>query len=494
MNFSTNKMLLGFVIAFIILFLAFFPPMYTSIDEHEYLKNAVLLVSGQLKTADPLDYCGGIIRNSQYQSTYNIGKSVFLIPFLLFPFPFAMLSGLLIHLLNTALFFLILRQRGIDPRFTLLFLFFPAFVWESRTLFSESFALTFLLAGTFFYPGSDSKTGFKKIFLSGLLFGLSAFVRTETVLISLSFAIGLSWAERKKILKPLENPAYFFALGGLVAAILLFGWNSYLYSSPVSTSYGPPTWILSGIGQPLFFSNLLLFVLILLIAYPFMLASLAFSKTLRFELAIAAILTLGLFSQFTNISVFQFFSPLTITGRMRYLIPLAGLLLIPYAETLDGLFKRFFAPSAADNRPYVFLAIGLILFGGALAIHFVHQDLTQKRAMVANQLSEKIPENSLTLGSSDDCIYFLKGIFGNRKYLRIDSDAGDAGKLFETFSGSVYVLDLKYANRSDSDIRQETIDSERQKIKDFIQLHQTGLEQVYHTIVPHDLSIYLKIP
>jgi hypothetical protein len=55
-------------------------------------------------------------------------------------------------------------------------------------------------------------------------------------------------------------------------------------------------------------------------------------------------------------------------------------------------------------------------------------------------------------------------------------------------------MDLQYANKSDSSARQEVIDRERQKIKDFIQQNQGRLELVFETKKPHFLSVYRLNP
>ncbi len=486
---SKTIFVFAFVLAFAASFFYFFPAFYTSIDEHEYLKNAQLLLLGQVKNPDPLDYCGGILRGDDYVSSYLIGKSVSLAPFLLLPFPFVMASGLIIHLINVILFFLILKKLKQDTRFTVLFILFPAFVWGSRTLFSELFALTFLLAGTLLYLDENNR---KKTFLAGLLFGLAAIVRYETILISLSFAIGLGYRERKQLFEISKNKLIPFAIGGLISAALLFLWNNYYFSSPVSTTFGTPTWILSNLTQPLFLSNLLLFIAILLIAYPLMLLGTVFSKKLQIELVLSSAAYLILFSQFTNISVFQFFSPLTITARMRYFIPLAGLLLIPYCILLQNVIENGSKRFSFLNLKNFFVAAGLILLIGSIAIHAAHQGLLQNRAAVFEQIQTEIPSNSLVIGSSDDCIYFLKGVLGERKYARIDSNATDAKQLFENSTLPVYVLNLRYSNTSDSSVRQGTIDSERQQIIDFIGLHRNDLTLVYSAKSPHYLEIYSK--
>ncbi len=463
---------------FILLYLAFFPPIFVSIDEHEYAKNASLLVSGQLVNADPLRYCGGQLINNNYQSTYFLGKSVFLIPFLPFGINGLLLSGLVIHLLNAVLFFLILKRLGVDSRLVVLYLFFPAFLWESRTLFPELFALSFALTATYFYLGNRNR----EWLLSGILFGLATTVRYDSALLITGFAIVSLWQNRKRFAFMLAG----FALIGLVVLVI----NTLLYGSPFQTPYGYSAGSLLTQPNPGYLFNFAVFVGMLLIAYPLMLGVSFFQKkNLGIEVLLSSLAVIALFSRTTDIHLFEFFSPLTITGRMRYLIPVAGLLMLSYAGFVEQTFQKLSGRFKVNANQLVVVLI-LILVGSGIVSFLVHQESLLKRQVVFSQIQSVVSEDALVIGSSDDCVYFLSGVLGNQKYARVDSAFLDVEKEINAHEGPVYVLALRYSNTSDSSSRQDTIDRERQKITGFIQTHSNRLEKVFENKSPHLLEIY----
>src|SRR3989344_2646951 len=267
---------------FVVLFAAFFPGFYASIDEHEYLKNASLLVQGKVVNASPLDYCGGIKDELNYRSTYYLGKSVFLVPFLPFGLNGAMLSGLLIHLLNATILFLIFRRLKIDARFVLLYLFFPAFVWNGRTLNPELLVLTAALAGTFFFLGGKEGKGFwsKSDVWSGFFFGLAALVRFDQVILFAGYALVRLKEDRKRFLS--------LPLSLLVVVSFILAINSAFYGGPLNRPTGRNVVSYYLVGQneytyPFYgftvsslVANLAVWVGIFLVAYPLMLLSPAF--------------------------------------------------------------------------------------------------------------------------------------------------------------------------------------------------------------------------
>lgn len=486
---ATNHPFFPLVVCAIIVslfFLFFFPPIHVSIDEHQYLKNALLIQNGGLKDANPLLYCGGTYKGEAYLSSYHIGKSISLIPFTWDPIPWVMLSGLLVHLLNMVFFALILRKLTINPWFVGLFAFYPAFVWESRTLFSETFALTLLLGGALAYLYHHSRA----LFLSGILFGLASFVRYETILISAGFGIALLWKERHTILKWGRSPAPFFVLGGILSAILLLAWNAWYNGNPFSTQIGSPSYVFATFPQSLFIPNLFFLVGILLIAFPFMLVLVWKFKPLRLELALATLFTLILFSQTSNVSVFPFLSPLTPTARMRYLIPLAGLLLIAYAGVLSSLLPTIKSKLGGMSMRGAVVLIGIVFLAGTFGLSAMHQELLEKRSTVSEHLFSTIPDGSLVVGSADDCIYFLPPFSGNREYVKADDPKQDVPHLIASHAGSVFVVKLKYSNASNSEVRQDVIDKERMVMDAFIAEHAEELVLVFDTNVPHHISIY----
>jgi hypothetical protein len=455
--------------------------MYTAIDEHEYAKNAVLLSQGKLFDVNPLDYCGGTFQNDSYRSTYPLGKSLFLIPFLLIGLTGLFLAGLLVHLLNLGIFALILKRLKTDPRFAILYLFFPAFVWSSRTLYPELLVLTGALAGIFFYLGNTKKDWL----LCGLFFGLAAAVRYDAAFLFAGFAIVSLFRNRSRL-------AWALIGAGLIG-ILILAANTVLYGGPLNTPYGYDAIHFVANQNPAVLFNLPLLALILLLAYPLMLvAPLINKKKFGLEIFLSALIVLYLVARNSNIGVFEFFSPLTFTGRMRYLIPIAGLLLVPYSvlvgDWLNRLAEKIKSREVFTTR--LFWAVGIVLLLATAMLSFSHQDLLQKRATVREQLFANIPENALVIGSSDDCIYFLKGVFSDRQYYKVDSGWSNPQTVADESDRPAYIMQLIHSNQSDSAIRQGVINKERAAIDPFIQENQDRLKLIFETSNPHFLKIF----
>lgn len=481
MDFSNRKALILSAVAFSVFYLFFFPPMYTAIDEHEYAKNAVLLSNGQLFNANPLDYCGGVLQNDSYRSTYPLGKSLFLTPFLPFGLAGLFLAGLLAHLLNFGIFALVLKRLKTDPRLAILYLFFPAFAWSSRTLYPELLVLTGALVGVFFYLGH----GKKDWLLCGLFFGLATIIRYDATFLFAGFAIASLFKNRSRL--------FWSCLGAGLVGILILGANTVLYGGPLNTSYGYSALHFVANQNPAVLSNMPLLALILLLAYPFMLvAPLINKKKFGLEIFLSALILLYLVARNSNIFAFEFFSPLTFTARMRYLIPIAGLLLIPYAVLLHDLLNRWTGKIKNKDKfvTRLFWIAGVVLLVATLILFAAHRDLLQKRATVREQVFAVVPENALVIGSADDCIYFLKGVFSNRQYYQVDSGWLDPQKLAEESDGPVFVMQLRHSNQSDSAIRQNVIDLGRQKIEPFIEQNKNRLTLVFETSEPHFLKIF----
>ena len=133
-----NKLLVFVVVVYVLIQFIFFPQMYLSTDEHNYLKNSVLLSEGKISISDSA-YASraSVYTNQGYVASHFIGRSIFIIPFIFFGLIGVMFSGLIIHLLNFILVILLLRKFKIPDFYSLLYLFYPAFIWSSRTLYAE---------------------------------------------------------------------------------------------------------------------------------------------------------------------------------------------------------------------------------------------------------------------------------------------------------------------------------------------------------------------
>jgi hypothetical protein len=478
-----NPFFLAGVVLFVILFGVYYPPSYVSIDEHEYLKNAHLLVQGGTIVAEnPSLYCGGVmtpLTQPKSISSYSIGRSLLLIPFTFLPFSFSFASGLLLHLLNLILIYFILKEKNVPVNYSLLYLFFPAAAWEARTLFPELSVLTLFLGAYYLWM----KKGFRSTLGAGLLLGLSVFFRVDAIIGPAAFLVQALVKERPKIL-PL-------ILGGLIPALLFFGFNTINYGGALSTGYGS---VGEQIGQqlnPYFVKNALTYILLLFIAVPFSVGAI-FRLEQRKEWPLFAALFAGyvfFFSHFTNFWDLPFSLPLTFTARLRYFLPLAGMLLIPSLSLYHAWIAQFRSHSSFSKIPPKVALIAFLLLAG-MGLFFLnasHYELAEPRQEISSIIQNTIPPNATVIGSADDCIYFLSPVFGAKHYYKVDQTPPSI------LESEYYVIDVSYATQQDKDgKRQDIIDGERKIIKEFITAHSPELQKLTTHSDGFNLTIWKK--
>ncbi|MCR4368477.1 MAG: glycosyltransferase family 39 protein [archaeon] len=478
-----SRLILGVAAAFVLIQLVFFPHMYLAIDEHEYLKNASLISQGAFGETNPGYACRSNVYNENgYISNYFIGRSLFLLPFLPFGFDAIMLSGTFIHLINLLLIALLLSRLGVRKIYSLLYLFYPVLLWSSRTLYPELLVLTGFLAGTYFYLGQKNRDWV----LSGFFFGLSVLARYDAIFGLVAFAIPAFFADRKKF-------ALFLA-GAAPIGLLILTFNSVAYSGALNTGYGSGVGLLASVLKGVIDIDHIFYAIILLVFYPLLLASPYLSKgfVLKKEFALLTIFYFVLNAKFTSFLAFDFSLQSAFVARLRYLIPLIGLLMVPYAflisETLSR--KKIELPKKA-----IYAVIILMLAGAAFASS-EHTKLLGTRSGVLDEIRANIPEGSIVIGSSDDCIFFQKNFFGDRKYYNVDLGqdlATNPEKIsLESLRGkNTYVLELRYGHRSaNTGERQDIVDAERAKMSDFIEANKGSLELIYESSSPNQVAIY----
>lgn len=467
---TERKLVVAGIVLFVLIHLLFFPSFFAAADEHEYLKNAFLLREGTLTETDPTGVCKGTFNGQGYTSHFFIGRSLFLIPFTFFGFGAVMLSGLIIHLLNMGMFYAILKKLGSRPIYSLFYLLYPALYWEARTLNSELLVLTGLLAGVYFYLSEKKRDHM----LSGIFFGLSSLVRYEAILLIFPFFLIPLIRNRKKFL--------LLAAGFVPVALLILWTNSLFYGGALSTGYGNPFNQLTEIGgNPHFWENLGKFFFLLSIAYPLLIFSPAFSKTLRAELILASLFFLIFYAENASVAVFPTFHPTAFTGQLRYVVPLIGLLMLSYPPFFEMILRKIRLP-----RKYALFAVLAALFILFIVATSVHSQFLEGRRSVFDQIYSHTEKGSLLIGSADDCNYVLNNIFEERHYRDVKSENLPA---FIQEYQHVYVLDISYSTVDPSTERGAVALAERQAIKDFIQ-NNRSLEKIFSSSSPHHVEIY----
>jgi len=479
-----NILLFIAMLSFILITIYFFPSFFTAIDEHEYLKNALLLKNKGTIIEENIFYsCNSKPIGNGFVASYFIGKSFFLIPFTFFGLNAVMLSGLLIHLINFFLIILILRKLNIGKIFSFLYLFLPVLFWESRTLYPELLVLTFLLAAFYFFL-SEKKLHW---FFCGLMLGFAVMTRYDAIfaLIAFFFAVLFEKERKEKII--------FLIAGSIPIGLIILAFNQIFYSGILSTGYGSSLRLLSSFlkAHP---ETIILSALALLTFYPLMLLSPFITKKIKEKKFIALYALLIVFylllnATFTDFLAFDFSLAQLFSIRLRYLVPLIGMLLIPTIALYDEIFERI-KQKIKLSKELIATILLLILIIAIIYFSINHTALINSRLETFNFLKEKLPNNALVIGSSDDCMYFLQGMLLQQKYLRVDLST-DFKPLFEDKDiysfiektlkekNEVYIVSIDYTYRQGRESkRQQLIENERKKIIDFIKENKDKIKLI----------------
>ncbi len=473
-----NRFLLISLILFIILYLFFFPVFYASIDEHQSMKNTFNIASLNFFEKDRSLSCGSLYSESGYVARAFPGRSFFMVPFSFFGFGGIMISGLFIHLINFFLLWAVFRKLKIDARFLILYLFFPAFLWSSRTLYPGLLVLTFLLAGFYFYISEDRKS----LFLSGFSFGLAFLIRYDAFLAFLAFLIPLAIKKRKE--------AAYFALGAIPAGLFFLAHNFLLFGDPFRSAYGSTyRQAFMSVGGNMIgalIPDMPIFIIILFLIYPFLLGSALLKQKYRPEFILLSLAYVFISAKFTIFLAYEFSISTLLTARLRYLIPLIGILLIPYSSFLQSKMESFKLMKAESMKKGVFGLMLVVLFIGSAFGMYSHQQLLQNRADTFSQIYSNTPADSLIVGTSEECIYFENRAFPERRFLKLNEYLEG-----EFVAEETYIVFLEYGYRSSRESeRQKELNRALKPMSDFIEENKEDLNLVFESREPNFLQIY----
>ena len=248
-------------------------------DEVDYYSESGAIAAG-LPLADPGSYrpANGLVpfNGPRYPTGWPAVLSLF--DGLAWPGPFA--AGVLFHLAGAALFALVLRRRGLDPAWALLYLAQPSLVVFSRTLMCEPLAtfqtmLLVLLADL------------EQPLLLGVVAGLSPLVKLSQLIVAAPF--GLAWLASRPRGKRLRA----FALASLGGALSLgvAAWaNERAYGSPLGFNGGPTYALLTALP-----ANYALGLAQLAVAWPLLPLGLWRARAAEAAGALALFVYLGLY-------------------------------------------------------------------------------------------------------------------------------------------------------------------------------------------------------
>lgn len=351
------------VLLFSIPLLIFFPSTYLTIDEHDYINNAKLLITSGLKTDCDLDINGQWKTNLGYCiSKYNIGTSIFFIPSAIIGDWFVSITILLIFIFGSLVFYLLLKHYKLDERLIYLFVLFPAFSFYARTALSELISMALILL--IFYL----LLKLRKAYLYQLLIGVTIFfaiLTRYTNLIPIAI-IGIYFFYQQVVKVGLVKTLKHFWILNIsvvvgIALILLI--NNDLYGEPLRSGY----YFSSEEGFSTFenfFKTFFNYIFLINFIYPLALIGIFATRLKDGAIFLLVSLTMIiLYSLLKNSSFPGKFSDLLL--GLRFLIPIYPFILLSYFDILN----RF---KSQKSYNYLLFSIVFILIIINLGINLSH--------------------------------------------------------------------------------------------------------------------------
>lgn len=367
---------------YVLLYVVFWPPIITTMDESAYLNFAYVLRQGTFYSdvvGVPLPMF--IEAAGHLTIKYPPGMSLYLAALSFLGWKLALGANLLVHLATFFTVARLLKVAGASSLFALFFLLHPTAVIYSRTIMSDPLggllvALAFLACVT------------KRPLVAGLVLGLAVLVKTANGMIFGLFALGmlleLSGAGKPRSLSALR-PLVLFVLGAVPLMAVAFLYQRVVQEGGWAKYSGPGQFTLGYFAQHFPF-----YLVALLLVFPGMLLGVVLYRGPgRWPLLLSAAGVVGFYSAYyfldeTGSKVESF-----VIGQ-RFLLAVLPLLVVAYGAWLSQLrlapLVRRVLPLAAS-----------VLFVGAGAIHWRHQSNLKKLVQVRNEVAAQVPE-SATLG------------------------------------------------------------------------------------------------
>jgi len=395
------------VLFFIGLYFYYFPPIFAYRDEGNYLTIAYHLRQGHLFFQEtPVPIQAALQAGGELVPRYAIGNSLALIPFTFGDWRGIFLLGLTTHLLGTFFFRKLAHCLELkDPLLPVLYLFFPAFLFYSRTIMSDVPSLSCLVIAFYlFYRRETPK------WMSATLFGAAVLFKYTHALFILFFGLSLwiqSW--RKKQFHDFIS----FALGLVPWVCLIAGLNNAFYGAPWRTPYSFLEY------QQFAFMNFLPqmahYSISLMLMYPLMLFVCFASKKIRRPEILLSIMTLTLLYTF-----YHFHDPFpgalaTRVFGIRYLFPVIALMLLGYGDILSQASQRLSPVLRQGIR--ILIVSGLMV--SSVLISQRHQDYLMEQENLKALIYENTEEGSILIYDSN-AAELLQEVWGERRYLYYD--------------------------------------------------------------------------
>lgn len=213
---AVTGVLVAAALGYALLYLAFWPPIFSTIDESSYLGMAYVLRQGTIYPDEAGVFVATAFPAGEHiVSKYPLGMPALLALTSFFGWPFALGTNLLVHLLTFFIVARLLHRVGASPLFALLFLFHPTAIIYSRTVMADS--ASGLLLALSFYCFLNRRYAWV-----GILVGVSVLLRTANVFALPVFALAVLLRPAPPLPDGLADTGEESSLRGrLTAAILM---------------------------------------------------------------------------------------------------------------------------------------------------------------------------------------------------------------------------------------------------------------------------------
>lgn len=366
---------------------------------------------------------------THWVSQYPPGMPALIALFSFMGWNFIFLIGPLFLLIGFAFFVRWLRSEGLPVGYAWLYLYYPAFLFYSRTVMSEIPCMAFVTVACCEFSR-------KRFLTAGFLIGIAANFRNPAALILIAM-IATCWLEHraKSSISLTFPPACKLLLGALppIGLILLYNalTTGHLFRFPYELTTGQPLRIAHVVP------NFVRFGESLMVVYPGMLLSVLWAAPRRGGLPLAAF---GIFTLFHALV-----PPSWITSNQwedlgqrlvlqhRFLLPALPCLLFLFIRMLDGLFQSV---RIAVNR-FLLLALPLLVIAAGF-LHVRHQNHLIKLAAFQEIIYARIPEEAI-VWTNYDGLKLLNDAHGRRSWKLLSSPGQ---WLRQTEIGPVFYLEV----------------------------------------------------
>ena len=384
---ADRRWLLVVMALFAGIYLVFYPPIYTSIDEASTFRMALAMHHGWFIPHDP-EFFPSIspigIPGRMYR--FPIGFPAVLSLASVFGWRAFFLVNPLLHLTAAWCFGRILQSNRISAKYAVLYLLYPCFILFTRTLYSDAFAASLTTTALYLIlcrrsPGS-----------AGLCLGLAFAARAASAPVAiLLFLSLLLWDQRRGLLSWRRALSLRFLLGVTPFLVCVGAYNIYTMGSPFRSTYSIAQLSLHGLIStgPLYAVSMLIF-------YPGLLLAPFLYRGVYWKTVLAAATLILLTAASYDESTYGNTALQTLLSTPRQLLPVMPFYLLAYC----GLLAKCF-PEPFLRRVRAFEVAAVLLLGMTIVISFLHQQYQQRLVAIQTQISQTLPVHSVIYANKD---------------------------------------------------------------------------------------------